>query len=135
MKSSLVPGLVFERTLAVDERRTIGFMGEEGRVYATPALVEDIEWTCRDGMMPHLDPGEDTVGTRIDLDHLAPTLLGMTATIRATVTEVKGRLVTLAIEARDPLDVIGRGTHTRFVADVAKTYERLKAKAAKARGA
>ncbi|HXP30271.1 MAG TPA: hotdog domain-containing protein [Stellaceae bacterium] len=135
MKPSLVPGVVFERRLVVDESQTIGFMGEAGRVYATPALVWDVERTCRDGLLEHLDAGEDSVGTRIELDHLAPTLLGMAVAIRASVLEVKGRLVTFEITARDPLDDIARGKHMRFVADVQKTVERLKAKAAKAKAA
>jgi predicted thioesterase len=132
MKPSLAAGLIFERQLGVDAARTIGFMGEGGRVYATPALVRDIEETCRDGMLEHLDAGEDSVGARIELDHLAPTLLGMAVEIRATITEVKGRLVTFEITARDPLDEIGRGKHVRFVTDVQKTLARLEAKAAKA---
>jgi fluoroacetyl-CoA thioesterase len=135
MKPSLTGGVTFERTFVVDEARTIGFMGEAGRVYATPALVRDIEQTCRDGLLEHLDAGEDSVGARIELDHLAPTLLGMAVDIRASVVEVKGRLVTFEITARDGLDQIARGKHVRFIAEVQKTLERLKAKAAKAKTA
>lgn len=135
MKPSLVPGVVFERDIAVDESRTIGFMGEAGRVYATPSLVGDIEQVCRDGLLDHLDAGEDSVGTRIELDHLAPTLLGMTVAVHAGILEVKGRLVTFEVTARDPLDQIARGKHVRFVSDVQKTLERLKAKAARAKAA
>jgi fluoroacetyl-CoA thioesterase len=133
MKASLANGVTFERRFSVDEGRTIGFMGEAGRVYATPALVRDIEQTCRDGMLEHLDSGEDSVGVRIELDHLAPTLLGMPVEIRAGVSEVKGRLVTFDVTARDALDQIARGKHVRFVSDLQKTIERLKAKAIKAR--
>lgn len=132
MKSSLAAGLSFVRRLAVDRPRTIEFMGEEGRVYATPSLVRDIEMTCREGLLEHVDGGEDSVGARVELDHLAPTLLGMPVEIKATVAEVKGRLVTFEITARDPVDEIARGKHVRFVVDVRKTAERLKAKAAKA---
>jgi len=132
MKSSLAPGVTFVRELAVDRPRTIEFMGEEGRVYATPSLVRDIEMTCREGLLQHVDPGEDSVGARVEIDHLAPTLLGMPVKIEAKVAEVKGRLVTFEIVARDSLDEIARGKHVRFVVDVKKTAERLKAKAAKA---
>ena len=135
MKPSLVAGLTFERRVTVDEPRTIGFMGEGGRVYSTPSLARDIEQTCRDGLLEHLDPGEDSVGTRIELDHLAPTLLGMAVVIRVKILEVKGRLVTFEVSARDPIDDIGRGRHIRFISDVQKTVERLKAKAAKAKAA
>ena len=93
----------------------------QGRVYATPALISDIEYTCRDGILAHLDPGEDSVGTRVELDHLAPTLPGMAVEITVTLAEVKGRLVTFDVIARDTLDEIGRGRHVRFVVDTAKT--------------
>lgn len=132
MKPSLAAGVLLERTIEVDPARTIGFMGEAGRVYATPTLLRDIEETCRDGLLDHLDPGEDTVGTRVELEHSAPTPLGMKVTIRATVAEVRGRLVTLDFVARDSLEEIGRGRHVRFVVDVAKTLARLAAKSAKA---
>jgi fluoroacetyl-CoA thioesterase len=132
MKATVAPGLVFVRRLTVDARRTIDFMGDEGRVYATPALVGDIELTCREGLLEHLDSGEDSVGARIELDHTAPTLLAMPVEIRASVTEVKGRLVTFDITALDPVDAIARGKHVRFIVDVKKSKERLKAKAAKA---
>jgi fluoroacetyl-CoA thioesterase len=131
MKSSLTPGLTFERRISVDDARTIEFMGEDARVYATPSLVGDIELTCRDGLLGHIEGSEDSVGARVEIDHLAPTLLGMTVDIQAVVAEVKGRLITFDISARDPVDEIARGKHVRFVVDVQKTVERLKAKAAK----
>jgi len=71
MKTTLVPGLTTTREFAVDRERTIDFMGEEARVYATPMLVRDIEVTCRELLLAHLDPGEDSVGTRVEIDHLA----------------------------------------------------------------
>jgi predicted thioesterase len=106
-------------------------MGEEGRVYATPSLVRDIEQTCRDLLMTHADPNEDSVGMEVSIRHLAPTLPGMKVEVTAKVTAVEGRKVSFQISARDDLELIGEGSHTRFVVDVAKTLERLKAKAAK----
>ena len=132
MKVSLVPGATLTSSLIVDRDRTIGFMGEKARVYATPMLVRDIEVACRDLLLAHLDPGEDSVGTRIELDHLAATLMGMTAELKVTVAEVKGRLVTLDFEGRDTVDAICRGRHQRFVVDVKTTEARLAAKAQKA---
>ncbi len=134
MKPSLAPGLSFTRRITVDTARTIGFMGEAGRVYATPALINDIEYTCRDGILAHLDPGEDSVGTRVELDHLAPTLPGMAVEITIIVAGVKGRLVSFNVAARDGLDDIGRGRHVRFVVDIGKTLDRLRMKAARATG-
>ncbi|MBI1943866.1 MAG: LysR family transcriptional regulator [Betaproteobacteria bacterium] len=135
MKTTLAPGLVSGRLFVVDRDRTIDFMGDEGRVYATPMLVRDVEMTCRDLLLAHLDPGEDSVGTRVEIDHLAPTLLGMNVRIEAKVAEVKGRAVTLEVSGSDGLDEIVRGRHMRFVVDVAQTKQRLAAKAQKAKGA
>ena len=131
MKPSLRPGLSTVKRIVVDDERTIGFMGKEGRVYATPSLVRDIEHACRDLLMEHADAGEDSVGMEISLRHTAPTLLGMEVEITATVTAVDNRKITFDVSAKDELEPIGNGTHTRFVVDVGKTHERLKAKAVK----
>lgn len=133
MKNTLAAGLSTTGTITVDKPRTIDFMGEERRVYATPSMLGDIEMVCRNLLLEHLDPGEDSVGARIELDHLAPTLPGMAVTIAAKIAEVKGRLVTFEIEARDSLDLVGRGRHMRFIVDTATTAERLARKAAKLR--
>jgi predicted thioesterase len=132
MKASLAAGVSTTSKLTVDRERTIDFMGEKARVYATPMLVRDIELACRDLLLRHLDPGEDSVGTRIELDHLAATLLGMPVELKLTVAEVKGRAVTLEVEGRDSVDLICRGRHHRFVVDVKTTEARLAAKAQKA---
>jgi predicted thioesterase len=131
MKQALKPGLSLARRIQVDRDRTIDFMGEEGRVYGTPFLVHDIEHTCRELLLEYTNPGEDSVGTAIALKHLAPTLLGMDVEITATVSAVDGRKIAFEVTARDEFDLISTGTHDRFIVDKAKTYERLKAKAAK----
>jgi predicted thioesterase len=131
MKASLRAGISHTRRLTVDRERTIDFMGEDGRVYGTPYLVRDIEHTCRDLILEHVDPGEDSVGMEIAMKHLAPTLLGMSVEITATVTTVEGRKVSFNVTAKDELDAICTATHTRFIVDTSKTIERLKAKAAK----
>jgi predicted thioesterase len=106
-------------------------MGEEGRVYGTPFLVRDIEQTCRQLLLQYAEPGEDSVGMEISVKHLAPTLLGMQVEITAAVTAVDGRKIAFEVSAKDELESISAGTHIRIVVDKAKTYERLKAKAAK----
>ena len=131
MKPSLRPGSQRVKRLVVDRDRTIGFMGEEGRVYATPSLIRDVEHTCRDLILEHADPGEDSVGMEVALRHLAPTLLGMEVEITVTASAVDGRKVAFDVSVKDELEPISTGTHTRFVVDVAKTFERLKAKGAK----
>jgi predicted thioesterase len=131
MKPTLVAGITSTVRHAVDRERTIEFMGEKARVYATPMLVRDIEIACRELLLAHLDPGEDSVGTRVELDHLAPTPLGMNVDIKVTVAEVKGRGVAFEVEGRDDADVICRGVHRRFVVDVKATEARIAGKAAK----
>jgi fluoroacetyl-CoA thioesterase len=134
MKSSLHPGLSLTRRVTVEKDKTISFMGEEGRVYGTPYLIGDIEYTCRDLILAHADPGEDSVGVDVSVRHLAPTLPGSTVEITVNVTGVDGRKVTFAVAVRDEIDTICEGSHGRFVVDKAKTFERLKAKAAKLTG-
>jgi fluoroacetyl-CoA thioesterase len=135
MKPSLQPGISLVRRVLVEKEKTIAFMGEEGRVYATPYLIGDIEYTCRNLILEHAEPHEDSVGMEVAIRHLAPTLPGSTVEIAATVTAVEGRKVTFAVTAKDEIDTITSGSHTRFVVDKAKTIERLKAKAAKLRSA
>ena len=132
MKPTLQSGLAAKRSFAVERESTVGFMGEDARVYATPMLVRDIEITCRDLLCEHLDPGEDSVGTRVDIEHLAPTLLGMKVTIEAKLTELKGRAATFEITATDGIDAICRGRHGRFIVGLEQTRLRLKQKQAKA---
>jgi predicted thioesterase len=132
MKASLVPGLQTTNRITVDRPRTIDFMGEAARVYATPTLVRDLEMTSRELLLPHLDAGEDSVGTRIELDHLAATLLGMTAEITVRIVEVNGRALSIEFEGHDGVEPICRGRHNRFVVDIKKTEQRLAAKAQKA---
>ena len=132
MKASLQKGLSHRRSLKVDEERCIGFMGREGMVYATPRMVSDVEYTCRDFLLEHLDAGEDSVGTHVSIDHLAATPLGLDVTIEIAVAEVDRRKVAFAFSVKDTIEEVGRGTHVRFVVETAKTRERLAAKRAKA---
>lgn len=132
MKSSLKAGLGFRKELEVTEERCIGFMGREGMVYATPRMVSDVEYSCRDWLVGHLEAGEDSVGTHVSIDHLAATPLGLAVSIEVTVTEVDRRKITFAFSVRDPLEECGRGTHVRFVVENAKRNARLAEKRKKA---
>jgi len=132
MKTSLRAGLTFEKKITVDEARCIGFMGKEGMVYATPKMVSDVEYACRDWLLGHLDPGEDSVGTHVSIDHLAATPMGLSVSLEISVKEVDRRKVVFAFSVKDPVEECGRGIHVRFVVETAKTRERLAAKRAKA---
>jgi len=131
MKPSLQPGVTLTRKIAIDRDRTISFMGEDARVYATPLMIRDMEMLCRDLIMQHADAGEDSVGIEVGVKHLAATLPGMTVEVTAMVKSVEGRKITFEVSARDDIEQVGAGMHARFVVDTAKTVERLRAKAAK----
>lgn len=131
MKSTLAPGLTATRRITVDKPRTIDFLGESLRVYATPELVRDFEIACREFLLEYADAGEDSVGTGISITHSGATLLGMEVEIALTVSKVEGRLVTFDLVARDGSEEISRGTHSRFVVEVEKLRGKVAAKAAK----
>ena len=132
MKSTLQVGLVSTTHFTVDEARCIGFMGKEGMVYATPRMVLDVEHACRDLLLAHLDDGEDSVGAHVSIDHLAATPLGLEVTIDVRLVEIEKRRVAFEFSVRDQIEDCGRGRHVRFVVDKAKSFERIKAKRAKA---
>jgi len=133
MKSTLKTGIDSSVTFVVGRDQTIDFMGEAARVYATPMLVRDIEIACRNLLLEHLDPGEDSVGTRVAIDHIGATLMGMQVTLTVRVHSVEGRAVVFEVEGRDVVEPLVRGQHARFIVDVAKTGQRLAAKAQKAK--
>ena len=87
MKDSLLTGLTITKKIEVNRDRTIGFMGDEGRVYSTPSMVEDIEYTCHELIQSHLDEGENTVGTHVSVAHIAATVEGDTVEVTITVNK------------------------------------------------
>ena len=131
MKPGLTVGMSRTRRYEVDKDRTIGFMGEALRVYATPSMTRDMEVTCRDFLMEFLEEGENSVGARIELDHMGPSLLGAQIDVTATVAEIDRRKVEFTFEVRDELDQVGKGRHIRFVVTLDKQRERLEAKRAR----
>jgi predicted thioesterase len=133
MKATLIPGIAGKKVLQVDEGRCIAFMGPENAVYATPHMVSDVEYAIRDFLLGYLDPGEDTVGTHVSIDHLAATPKGMRVTIEYAVTNVDGRKVRCAFKVRDEVEECGTGVHVRFVVEVDKTRQRLAKKRASAK--
>lgn len=132
MKASLAKGVTVTRQIHIDRERAIDSMDDEARVYATAMLVLDIDHLSRELLLEHLDAGEDSVATRVEIDHLAATLMGMDVEITVTVSEVKGRAISLEVEGRDNVEPICRGRHSRFVVGVETTLARLAAKAQKA---
>ena len=135
MKDTLKAGTTHTEKMLIDRDRTIAFMGDELRVYATPRMCLDIEHTCRNLLVLHHDAGEDSVGARIEIDHLGPTMVGQTVTVTAKVVELALPRVVFEVEVKDEIDTVGKSKHIRFVVDKAKQGERLKRKADKVKAA
>lgn len=135
MKNTLAAGLSATHRFAIDTPRTIDFLGEALRVYATPELVRDFEIACRNFLLEHCDAGEDSVGTGISVSHGGATLLGMEVEMSVTVLEVNGRMVKFGLAARDGAEEISKGEHSRFVVEVEKLRAKVAAKAARVKGA
>jgi fluoroacetyl-CoA thioesterase len=118
-------GAKAERRVVVDDRRTISFMGPEIRVYATPAMIEDIEMACRDLLLEMIEPDHDSVGTRVDVSHLGSLTLGGLADLQVVIVSVAGRRVTFDANVRANGTLIGSGFHERAVVSIPRLKARL----------
>jgi predicted thioesterase len=122
-------GTRHEEKLAVTPDVAIDFMGvKDARVLSTPNMILGLERTSRDAVLPLLDPGYDTVGTHVNVYHLAATPVGMTVTFRTEVTSVEDRRVNFRVEAFDEKEKIAEGTHQRFIVNVARFAARVQEK-------
>jgi fluoroacetyl-CoA thioesterase len=132
MKTTLVAGVTGEARHRVVTENLVNFRKPDApAVLATPWLLYVMETAAYEAIKPHLDPGEASVGTGFQFEHLAPTPAGEIVVATAKVTGVDGKRVALDLEARDGREVIARGTHVRAVIDKRRFAERLKKKAAK----
>jgi len=119
-------GTTGQRQFLVTGEVAISFMGAEGaRVLATPFMIMYMERTCRETVLPLLDPGHDTVGTHVNVSHLAATPIGMMVTFFCEVVAVNDRRIQFRVEARDEKDRIGEGTHERAIVNVARFATRM----------
>ena len=105
------------------------FMGDDAaRVLATPFVIGYLELAARQAILGYHDPGYDSVGTEVNVRHFAAAPLGMSVAFHAEVTGVDGRRVTFRVWAEDELERIAEGTHERFVLNVERFADRLRAK-------
>jgi fluoroacetyl-CoA thioesterase len=139
MKSSLKPGLKHRFSYVVPENKTVPHLYREApqlqvmpEVFATGFMVGLMEWTCVQLLEPHLDEGEGSLGTHIDVAHKAATPPGFTITVEAECLEVRGPRTRFKIVAHDGLDEIGSGTHERFIVNWDRFNRGVEAKRAKA---
>lgn len=98
------------------------------KVFATPMMVALIEQTCLKSVAPHLEPGQGTVGTHVDVSHCAATPIGMRVWCDSELVEIDRRRLVFAVRACDECGLIGEGRHERFVIDNAKFQAKIDAK-------
>jgi fluoroacetyl-CoA thioesterase len=138
MKSSLKPGLKHRFSYTVPVSKTVPYLYAEAlelqampEVFATGFMVGLMEWTCVQLLTPHLDAGEGSLGTHVDVSHKSATLPGMTVTVEAECVEVRGPRARFTLRAHDGVDEIGAGTHERFIVSWDRFNRGIAAKAAK----
>lgn len=95
------------------------------KVFATPMMVALIEQTCLESVAPHLEPGQGTVGTHVDVSHCAATPVGMRVWCDSELVEIDRRRLVFAVRACDECGLIGEGRHERFVIDNAKFQTKI----------
>lgn len=124
MRPSLVPGITHELRFTVPVTKTVPHLYPESsefaampEVFATGFMVGFVEWACIQAIAPHLDEGELSLGTHVDLSHLAATPPGMEVVARVRLEEVAGRRLVFAAEVDDAVEAICAGRHERFVVD------------------
>jgi predicted thioesterase len=117
LKPELKTGMAGVQKFAVEVAHVIQFAGMPA-VLSTPSLIALLERTAREAIAPSLPEGHSSVGTHINLDHLAATPLGSHITCTARIVSIDGRTVSFQLEARDEVEILARGFHRRQVLDV-----------------
>lgn len=125
-------GATATQELIVTEEMTVAhFHAAMPMVYGTPIMILHMENTSGAAIADYLPEGWVSVGTVVNIKHLAATPVGAKVTIKATVTEKHGNSITFHVEAHDGTDKIGEGTHTRTAVQVERFMKRVKAKVTK----
>ncbi len=127
----ITPGLTGTAALVVAAEHTAPFVGS-GRiaVLATPVMINVIEAAALAAVEHLLPVGHQSLGIHLDVSHTAATPVGLRVTASAEVLRVEGRTITFRVEARDPFEVIGSGTHQRIVVSVERFDARVQRKIA-----
>jgi len=128
VKETLQPGIGFEHSFTLTEAKMVPALYPEApeflempEVFATGFMVGFLEWACLKSVIPHLDwPNEQTVGTHVNVSHLAASPSGLTVTAKVKLVGVDGRRLKFEVEGDDGVEIISRGTHERFIIDKAK---------------
>jgi len=138
VKDTLKPGVEYTHQFHVPASKTVACLYPEAEefiampeVFATGFLVGLLEWACIKAIKPHLDwPEEQTVGTHIDVSHIAATPPGLEVTAKVKLIEVDGRRLVFEVEAHDGIDLVSQGKHERFIINKEKFDTKMKQKIA-----
>jgi predicted thioesterase len=129
MKETLRPGVRGEKRITVEPSQAISFMGPNvPGVLASPYMLFLMEHAARECVLPHLELGFDTVGVGFEFEHCAAAPIGAAVVAQAELVQIDGRKLHFQIEARDEVEVIGRGKHVRAIVNIVKFAERLRKK-------
>ena len=122
-------GIKFSIERKVTEHMTARVMGSGTLdVFATPSMIALIEETAWRSVAPQLESGMATVGTLLNVAHVAPTPVGMTVKCETELTEVDGRRLVFSVKVSDECGEIGRGTHERFIINEEKVQKKADTK-------
>lgn len=126
----LEAGITNTESTMVTEQNTAAALGSGTvAVFATPAMINLIEYACAQCVQDKLEPGQTTVGTHLNVSHDAPTPIGMEVRCTCELSKVDGRALSFTVEVTDGTGVVGKGTHDRFIVDKAKFESKANAKA------
>jgi len=119
-------GSKHEERLLVTSDVAISFLGlDDARVLATPQMIRYMEWTSRNLVLPMLNDGYDTVGTHVNVAHLAAAPIGTSVVFTSEILALEDRRVEFRVSARMEEELIGEGTHQRTIINIAKFAARL----------
>jgi len=126
----LKPGITLEQKRIVRQGDAITFLGPDvPPSLSTPSMIAWMETACRDAVLPHLEPGQDTVGTKVNIEHFAGIPRGEEVTYRAELAAVDGRRLTFRVQATAGDKTVGSGTHERFLIDIERFAAGVKKRA------
>jgi fluoroacetyl-CoA thioesterase len=135
MAEELRMGLTCEKTITVGESHAARHLAGKGiRVLSTPEMVRLMEECALEGVLPYIRPDQNTVGTRVEMRHLAATPMGMRVTARCTLVEIDRRRLVFRAEVFDELEKVGEGMNERFLVDRDRHERRLGEKVARWQG-
>ncbi len=129
MKESLVVGIKGNRSVVVDETNTASsFLSGNLDVFATPAMIALMENTALQSVKGYLEEGQGTVGTLVNVTHIAATPMGATVCCESELVEIDRKRLVFKVSAYDDGGMIGSGMHERFIIDVEKFMEKVRDK-------